>query len=77
MTDNGRNDVLYGRVVVGGDITPHKIPPLPSRHQLEYDNVWAMEEEFLKVEVLRLTVEDRNAAVMRYRRLCCCDSIPA
>ena len=31
---DSRSDVLYGQGVVGGDVTPHRMPVLPSRLQM-------------------------------------------
>ena len=44
----GRDNVLYGQGVIGGNITPQDIPPLPSRQQLKADDVRFMEAERLQ-----------------------------
>ena len=55
--DDGRDDSLYGRGVVRGDVSPHDMPPLTSQRHLEAEDVWAVEVERLKSEVLRLAVK--------------------
>ena len=74
---DGRNNVLYGRGVVGGDVSPHDMPLMPFYFQMEAENVWAVETEHLKGEVLRLVVEYGNDAVMRAWRLGRCDLVPS
>ena len=46
--DDGRNDVLYGRGVVGGDIIAHSVPPLSSRQHLEDYEIWDVEAKRLQ-----------------------------
>ena len=46
------------------------MPPPPTRHHLEADDVWAVEAEILDGEVLRLTVEDRDASAMSAQCRC-------
>ena len=40
---DGRNDVLYGRGVIWGNIAPHEITLLPYCHHTEVDNIWVVE----------------------------------
>ena len=67
--DDGRDNVLYGRGIIGGDVPPHDIILLLYHHYLEYDDVWDVEEERLKGEALHLVVEDGNASAIWYQLL--------
>ena len=44
------------------------MPPPPPHHQMEADEVQTVEADLLGGKVLRLAVEDRNAATMSDRR---------
>ena len=72
--DNGRDDVIYGRGVIGGDIILHDIPPLPPRYKMEADNIRAVEAESLQIEVLYVAVDYRDAADQQ-SWLCCCHNV--
>ena len=63
MIPDGHSNVLYGQGVDGGNITPHNIPPPPPHHQLEADDIWTVEAELFGGKVLRLVVENCDAAV--------------
>ena len=56
--DGGSDNILYGQGVIWGQVTPHNIPLL----QLEADNVRPIGMGRFYGEVLRLPVEDGNAA---------------
>ena len=58
------HDVLYGQYVAGGDISPHNMPPPSPCHQIEADDVWYMEADFLNGKVIRLAVDYRDSSVM-------------
>ena len=66
---DGRINVLYVRDVAGGDITPHNMPPPPPRHQLKADEVRAVEAQPFYSKVLRLAVENCDAAAASTWRL--------
>ena len=44
--------------------------PPPPRHQLKADEIWAVESELFDSKVLRLAVENCDAAVVIARLLC-------
>ena len=63
----GHDNVLYGRGISGGNVTPQYMPPLPPRCQLEAGDIKDMEADRLQGEVPRLAVEEYNDAAMRSR----------
>ena len=66
---DGRDDVIYGRGIVWGQIAPLDIPPMYSLCHMKADNVRTVEENLLQGEVIRLVVEHGDAVAMRNRRL--------
>ena len=52
------------KALLGGNITPHDMPPLLPRHQMESDDVWDVKAELFDGEVTPLAVENCNAAVV-------------
>ena len=68
---DGREDVLYFRGVIWGQVAPYNKPPPVARRQLKADDVRSVGLERLHGEVLRRSVEYGDAAAVRARRLCC------
>ena len=65
---DGRDDVLYFRGVVWGQVVPHNVPPLAARHQMKAHGICAVEMERLHGEILFRTIEHGNApAVCAWR----------
>ena len=61
---DGSSDILYGRGVSGGDISPYDMPPPPPCHQLKSDDIQAVEVDLFDRKVLHLAVKNSNSATV-------------